>query len=180
MSLDLKRFGTIRPCLFHLTARDNVSAIRASGIIECTSTLFRRGRFDELLRVRRDSTQTIEIDSQMILIRDQKPLHAGAIAFEPGWDVPRFVQHVNEHVFFWPGSFTGPINAGMNHYQRYAHEEPALIRVRWCSLLNANPDSEPLFSKFNSGAPRVVKGRRRTSRRDREARQGRLSFLENF
>ena len=39
-----------------------------------------------------------------ILIRDQKPLVSGAIEFEEGWDLMRFVGYVNQHVFFWPRS----------------------------------------------------------------------------
>ena len=159
MSFDLERFGKFRPCLFHLTARANLSAIRAAGMIECAGALVRRGRHNELLTVRRDSHMTIELDSHPILIRDQKPLHAGAIAFEPGWDLPCFVQHVNEHVFFWPGSLTGPIKPGLNHYQRYADEQLAIIRVQLRSLLRINSGTEPLFSRFNSGAPRVVNGK---------------------
>jgi hypothetical protein len=160
MSLDFERFGIFRPYLFHLTDRANLSGIRATKTIECASALLRRGRYHALLTVRRDSHRTIAFDSHRVLIRDQKPLHEGAIVFEPGWDLPRFVQHVNEHVFFWPGSITGPIKAGINHYQRYAQENLAIIRVHWWSLLRVNPQNEPLFSKFNSGAPRVVNGKR--------------------
>ena len=159
MPFDLERFEMLRPYLFHLTDRTNLSAIRATKAIECASALFRRGRFNALLTVRRDSHRTIEVDSHRVVIRDQKPLHVGAIAFETGWDLPRFVQHVNEHVFFWPGSLEGPIKPGLNHYQRYAEESLAIIRVRWSSLLYINPQRKPLFSKFNSGAPRVVNGK---------------------
>src|SRR5262245_40857058 len=116
MPLDLERFGIRRPYLFHLTDRTNLSAIRATKALECASALFRRGQFNALLTVRRDSHRTIEVDSHRVVIRDQKPLHVGAIAFETGWDLPRFVQHVNEHVFFWPGSLEGPIKPGLNHY----------------------------------------------------------------
>jgi hypothetical protein len=179
MSIDLERFGTIKPCLFHLTARTNLSAIRAAKTIECASVLFRRGRYNALLMVRRDSHRTIEFDSHRVLIRDQKSLHEGAIAFETGWNLSRFVQHVNEHVFFWPGSLAGPIKAGLNHYQKYAEEGLAIIRVQWWSLLRVNPQTEPLFSKFNSGAPRVVNGkhspRGSSTYRDRHTFDGRVS-----
>ena len=100
MSFDFERFGMFRPYLFHLTDRANLSGIRASNTIECASALLSRGRDRALLTVRRDSHRTIEFDTHQVLIRDQKPLHEGAIAFETGWNLPRFVQHVNDHVFF--------------------------------------------------------------------------------
>jgi hypothetical protein len=103
---------------------------------------------------------TIIIDGQPILIRDQDPLHEGAIAFEHRWNLGRFVSHVNSHVFFWPGSAGGPIDYGRNHYQRYAGEQPLLLRVGLYQLMLANSDIEPLFCRFNSGAPRVVGGRK--------------------
>jgi len=114
-------------------------------MIQCAGALLRRGRRNELSTVRRDSTRTIELDSHRVLIRDQRPLHARAIAFESGWDLSRFVQHVNEHVFFWPGTFTGPIKLGLNYYQGYADEELAILRVQWCSLFRVNPQAEPSF-----------------------------------
>ena len=159
MSLDLERFGKFRPWLFHLTARANLCDMRATGMIECAGTLLRRAGHDELLMVRRESHMPIEVDSHQLLIRDQKPLHEKAIAFEIGWDLPRFVRHVNDHVFFWPGSVTGPIKSGLNHYQRYANEELAIVRVQWWSILHMNPGIEPLFSRFNSGAPPVTNGK---------------------
>ena len=102
MPIDLERFGMFRPYLFHLTASGNLSAIRSTAMIECANSLLLRARYDELLTVRRDTHRTIEIDSRLASIRDQKPLHAGAIAFETGWDLPRFVQHVNKHVLHLP------------------------------------------------------------------------------
>jgi len=160
MSLDLARFGARRPYLFHLTARDNLYGIRAAGLIECASALFARAHDGELSTMRRDLQRMIEVDSRVVVVRDQKPLCSPAISFEEGWDLPRFVRHINEHVFFWPGSSIGPIKSGLNHYRRYAHEKPALMRVLWCSVLDTNQTTEPLFSRYNSGAPRMVNGKR--------------------
>jgi len=87
-------------------------------------------------------------------------LHQGAIAFEVGWDLARLVAHINEHVFFWPGGLRGPIGAGLRHYEHYHSEGPVMLRVNTRCRLALNPDLVPLFSKHNSGAPRVVAGRR--------------------
>jgi hypothetical protein len=137
--------------------------------------LLRHSGNTALQKVRRDSSRTIRFNKHRILIRDQKPLHEGAIDFEPGWDLARLVQHINKHVFFWPGSsISRPVEAGLNHYERYAQEELTILRVRWCAVLRTNSHAEPLFSKFNSGAPRTVD--RKHSRRGSNTYRDRHNF----
>ena len=69
----------------------------------------------------------------------------------------RLVAHINEHVFFWPGFATGPIESGLNHFELYRGEELAFLRILSADVINS---SQALFCRFNSGAPRVVNGRR--------------------
>ncbi|BBL59182.1 hypothetical protein MKFW12EY_27950 [Methylomonas koyamae] len=90
-----------------------------------------------------------------IVIRDQKPLSAGSIAFEDGWNLERFVSYVNDHVFFWPGTESGPIDAGINHYTRYAHEQPVVLRFP----ADPNTLTNLYFCRYNSGAPRCSGGK---------------------
>jgi hypothetical protein len=143
-----------------LTGRENIRRIKLTSALDSTERLLKQAGRSELLCSRRVGRRYIALDNVSILLRDQDPLHAGAIAFEPGWDLGRFVGHVNRHVFFWPGAAGGPVEAGRNHFDRYAPERPLLLRVGLYQLMIANRETEPLFCRFNSGAPRVVGGRR--------------------
>jgi hypothetical protein len=160
MGLDVSTFGKVRPFIFHLTDRQNLRRIKAMSVLESSERLLSRAGRSDWLRSRRVGPRSITIDGESVLLRDQDPLQQGAIAFEAGWDLERFIGHVNRHVFFWPGSAAGPIDAGRNHFERYAPKQPLLLRVGLYQLIVANPKSEPLFCRFNSGAPRVVGGRR--------------------
>ena len=103
--------------------------------------------------------EIVSINGFDILVRDQQPLHEASIAFESGWNFARWIAHVNQHVFFWPGSHLGPIRPGLNHYRRYASESPAFLRIPTRSLTSMNQVPQPLFCRFNSGAPRYSGGR---------------------
>jgi hypothetical protein len=61
-------------------------------------------------------------------------------------------------VFFWPGWSRGPVSSGMNHFERYRSERPVVLRVATGELFEANRRGEPLFCKYNSGAPRCSMG----------------------
>jgi hypothetical protein len=159
MTLDVDRFGNLRPFLFHLTGKENIRRIKAAASLESTAGLLALAGRQDLLSRRRIGHCRIAVGDQLTMLRDQDPLHAGAIGFEPGWDLGRFVAHINQYVFSWPGSATGPVEAGRNHFERYASEEPIILRVGFYQLLMANRDAVPLFCRFNSGAPRVVGGR---------------------
>ena len=69
-----------------------------------------------------------------------------------------FVSHLDDHVFFWPGSQDGPVPSGRRHFERYVKEKPIILRVTLTDLLAANRGTSPLFCKYNSGAPRCSYG----------------------
>jgi hypothetical protein len=73
---------------------------------------------------------------------------------EDGWTFERFLAHLNERVFFWPGRDVGPNDYGRRHFERYESEQPVIVRASFTDLLAANPQIAPLFAKFNSGSPR--------------------------
>ena len=160
MPFTLDRFIELRPFLFHLTATDNLNRIVEVRVLQPAKELLAIGGWSTPQTAPRRAHKPVEIDGHTVWIRDQRPLHAGHIAFDEGWDLPRFLSHVDAHVFFWPGTELGPIKAGLNHFDTYAHERPALLRVSTRDLFAANPGLEPLFSRYNSGAPRTVNGRK--------------------
>jgi hypothetical protein len=160
MSFRLDRFSVLRPYLFHLTATANLRRIRRQRELRAAAGLFREAGFIEDSSKRRVDHRYLNIDGDVVMVRDQKPLHRGAIEFASHWDMARWVAHVNEHVFFWPGSAAGPIEPGLRHFERYRKEEVAVLRLPTDAVLSSAIGSRALFSRFNSGAPRVVNGRR--------------------
>jgi hypothetical protein len=116
-------------------------------------------RRDELARSRRRKCLELKDASGPVHIRDQAPLHRGAITLQGGWDFEELVEHINRHVFFWPGEEGGPIREGNNHFERYRLERPVLLRMLTVDLFQANAALSPLFCKYNSGAPRCTRGK---------------------
>jgi hypothetical protein len=103
------------------------------------------------------TTEHLDIDNikGRIRVRDQKPLVKRAIAFEDGWDINRLVAHINEYVFFWPGTEARPIPSGINHFARYAQENTVILRIKTDWAIR----SELAYCRFNSGAPRCSGGK---------------------
>jgi hypothetical protein len=81
------------------------------------------------------------------------------VSFVGGWQFADFVEYLNEHVYFWPGDALGLVAAGRRLLAHYVSELPLILRVRFQALLAANPDAVPLFSRYNSGAPRMQRGK---------------------
>lgn len=155
MNLDIQRFAELRPYLYHLSARENLPAILRTRELRCARLLLEAAQKVQYVSERRTDHLLLDASEGSILIRDQKPLSVGAIKFEMGWDLARFVAHVNQHVFFWPGAPSGPIRAGMNHFARYRHEGPAIVRFK----TDPKTLSSLLYCRFNSGAPRCSGGK---------------------
>ena len=128
MPLDFGRLCCLRPYVYHLTHRTNLDLIEQTGRLQCAKILLRDVHMGHLAGERRTKQYVVHTPNGSILIRDQRPLAAGAIQFESGWTIERFIKHVNNHVFFWPGTKSGPITAGKNHYARYSSESPVILR----------------------------------------------------
>jgi hypothetical protein len=160
MPFRLDRFSALRPYLYHLTAATNIDRIRETRALKPASTLFRESGQINRRPNRRTDHEPLVVNGRTIWIRDQKPLHQGAIEFELGWDITRLVQHLDKRIFFWPGDAERPIASGLNHYRRYEAEKVAIIRICSDEVLLTGQEPEPTFCRFNSGAPRVVNGRR--------------------
>jgi len=158
--VDVNRYSEIRPYLYHLTDRSNLDYIRESKVLFCAAELMRRARCRDLLRTQRQNHEPIEVSGSTVSLRDQKPLRKGNMELTGGFRFEDFLESLNSRVFFWPGNDEGPRRSGENHFGRYASERPAILRCRFESLMSANPSVEPLFCAYNSGAPRIVNGRK--------------------
>ena len=158
MAIDLTALCRLRPYLYHLTARANLPRIARLRRLDSAAALLVQARRQELLRQRRRAKCEVAIEDEVVLIRDQAPLHQGNMLLD-GMTFEDFVAHLNSHVFFWPGREHGPIPHGVRHYERYADETPGILRARTSEILSANPTAAPSFCRFNSGSPRWNRGR---------------------
>jgi len=153
-------YQNTRPYLYHLTDSLNLLHIRETKRLYPAATLMESAGRKDLLRVRRRAHERVTIGKTVIMVRDQAPLHRGAIGFEDGHTFDEFVESLNRRVFFWPGTDEGPITYGIRHFERYENENPVLLRVSFQSLLTANPSVEPYYCGYNSGSPRCSYGNR--------------------
>jgi len=146
--------------LYHLTARENIERVHDLARLESTAFLMEAADQRSNVRARRMGKLPLSIGPHRVVIRDQAPLRAGNIEFEAGWGPEDLVDDLNRRVFFWSGWEHGPIEHGLNHFERYRSENPVLLRVRFESLRSHNQEHTPLFCKFNSDSPRCYHGRR--------------------
>lgn len=158
MPIDVDRFVQARPRLFHLTARTNVAAILGDLLLRPASELFALAGELGRLRERRQSECVLQVDGRSIHVRDQAPLHRGHMALAMGWTFEDFVAHLNEHVFFWPGTVAGLGPYGRRYAARYASEDNVLLMVDTATLLKANATQAVRFCRYNSGSPRCNRG----------------------
>jgi hypothetical protein len=158
MAISATRMAAVRPLLYHLTAASNIAQIRQEGRLVSANRLFERANARHLSGVRRREHHLLQVDGELVVIRDQAPLHKGNMSLDVGWDFSRFVEELNDLVFFWPGTEDGPIPHGRRHYERYADEPVRILRIRTSDAL-ATPLVRPLVCKYNSGSPRWSRGR---------------------
>jgi len=160
----IDEFSKLRPFAYHTTAQPNLDRIRRTRTIESTRRIFdlAGNAMDPRIHERRREALQLSIDGMPVSIRDQRPLHVGAIVFEAGWELSRFVEHLNGFAFFWPGAEDRPIPYGCRHFARYAAtgEALAVVRVPTHALFEQNRERQILFSHVNSGAARTQGGKK--------------------
>jgi hypothetical protein len=154
----LQLYSRTRPYLYHLTDSSNISRIARTRRISPATALFERAARPDLARRRRDRHERITIGPDVIVIRDQAPLHKGNLNLPFGYTFGEFVESLNSRVFFWPGTAAGPISYGIRHFERYRNELPSILRITLASLLSVNSFASAMFCKYNSGSPRCSYG----------------------
>jgi hypothetical protein len=150
----------LRPYLYHLTHRTNLTPLRQTRRLFPAAILLRRSGRIELMRTPRRRAEPVVVDGRQVMLRDQGPLHKGNMQLSRGHTFEGFVEGLNDRVFFWPGDQRGPISYGIRHFEAYRDEQPSILRVRMEDLLNANLDGVPLFCRYNSGSPRCSYGKK--------------------
>ena len=158
MPFTLQEFQAKRPYLYHLTDQRNVERIRRTERLYSATYLLKAANAHATITERRPNSVGVMVDGEEIWIRDQRPLHAGNVGFEGGWTFEDLLKALNDKVFFWPGTANGPISYGIRHFQRYASEKPALLRLSTSRVATTNNGTSPLFCRYNSGSPRWSNG----------------------
>lgn len=157
MGLEIANFARRYPYLFHITPRPNFPRIRRLRLLQPAAALFRSAGRADLASMHREQAVSLSLSDGIVTTPDQQPLRLANIDLEAGWTFPRWIEHLNRHVFFWPGRSEGPISAGRNYFARYESEGPLIMRVPAMDLF-AGSILAPRFSRFNSGAPRYSRG----------------------
>lgn len=160
MAFEIDRFIRLRPFLFHVTARENADALADTLTLQPADTLLRWAGRQELSRVRRRESIAVQAGVHRIVLKDQAPLIAANAELAPGWDFADFIEFLNRHVFFWPGTARGPIAHGQRLHSRYESDGPLVLRIPTEDLFAANATELVRFAAFNTGAPRMTGGRR--------------------
>jgi hypothetical protein len=153
MPLNLETFGSLRPFLYHSTARSNLESIKDEHALYSAYFLTPKACSE-----RRQSPVRISRGKYKIEVRDQQSLRSGHVELLGGWSWQKLLAAINERVFFWPGKGDGPIDYGCRQIQAYSDQ--IVLRVKLFDLLAANAGRPPYFCKFNCGGPRTVGGRK--------------------
>jgi hypothetical protein len=154
--VDVERFTQIRPYLYHVTARENLAAIARARRLHTAAELMQRAGRTDLLRWQRRQPIQLVIDDDRAVLTGQAALIEERISLRHGWSFGDFIEYLNEHVFFWPGSPEGPAKSGVLSHDELAGA--ALLRVPAADLFEIN--AEPLFCAVNVRAPRGQDARR--------------------
>ena len=160
MPFQLDEFLRLRPFAYHVTHRQNVALLRASSRLRTAASVIREAGALHLLALRRERDVPVHIADGAVVLKDQRPLIAANLELPSEWSVSDFVAYLNSFVYFWPGWDRGMVGAGQRLLSHYEADAPAVLRCSTADLLAANPDVEPEFCPFNSGAPRYHSGKR--------------------
>jgi len=160
MPFETSQYLALRPYAYHVTASENLPALRDCRRIRPAAELLKLAKQLDLLRERRETHVPLRIDGQTILLKDQRPLIEKNADLDGGWDFGDFIEYINGHVFFWPGPQERVIGPGRRLLAHYESEGPAILRVPTQQLFEINATVTPLYCAFNSGAPRQQHGHR--------------------
>lgn len=159
--MTLDELLALSPFVYHATRHENIHCVASERCLLSPAAVQQRRGMVASTSPRRSRSKgappaqfKVPLGKYTVHLCDHDLLHEGNIAFEEGWDMPRFIGRLNGLVFFWPGSDSGPIAQGHSHWGRYSKsgETFAVLRSRLRDLVAMN--SAPLVSACNSGAPR--------------------------
>ena len=113
---------------YHVTAVMNLQSIRRFGILLPAAALFGLADRGDLLRRRRTDDVRLELEGQKVLVRNQIALDPDSINIGFTETIEDHLACLNAHVFFWPGTASGPTHDGMRMFRQRAGVKSALGR----------------------------------------------------
>ena len=145
MPFELNTYSRLRPTVWHLTHRENLARIRDVGEILPASLL---------LTTQSDCPRRGDVIGKCgVRIRNQDLLNEASVQLDT-WTFSGFIQELNGRVFFWSGNSMAPVRAGQRAREKYATD--AVLRIPFVDLAK---DHTPEFTRCNSGATRMQKGK---------------------
>lgn len=151
--MDIDDFITATPFLYHLTDSRNMPFIKRTKKLLSAVELGRLSAiedFESFVKTRRPDHTKLTIDSCDVFIRDQKPLNRALDkCLTNNWTREDYIYHLNRRVFTWP-----TIDRLTKHYDRYASENPIILRFNTGEILKLNKNAE--ITNLNSGATRPL------------------------
>jgi len=151
--ISLETYAGLRPYLYHITTRSNLPWIRAGRALESAASLAAKADASSVQRARREVGAPSAVGAGQGMLGGHSSLHARNAQLEEGWTFERFLAHLNERVFFWPGRDVGPIHYGWRHFARDESKGLVIIRASFADVLHAN-SQPPMFARGNVGSPR--------------------------
>lgn len=152
--MNIEKFLSLRPFLYHLTDRRNLNSILSDKTLKSTEQLAKISNLedaDKFLKTRRAVHAQISNGDTIYYIRDQKPFSVTIVkkALEKNCTVEDFLFLLNTKVFFW-----AKLGDLQSHYNRYKKEgeSPIIFRVKTQDLFALNKPAK--FCRLNSGGPR--------------------------
>jgi len=150
--MDIQKFITERPFLYHLTSKENVAQIVEAKKLYSTNELIKMSKDKSFLPVQRQKRPQhvkLIINGIAYYLRDQRPISEKALSkcLTDNWNVGDFLYHLNDRVFMWP-----TIERLERHFKRYKQEKPVILRFSTREVIEANPHVK--FCRLNSGATR--------------------------
>ena len=158
MGFDLDDLGRIRPYAFHNTCRVNFDAIRRHRELRSACEILNGSEHAHLLTRRRATSVAIEVNGEVVVIRDNRPLRLKSLRLAEGWSLADWLKELNSRVFLWPGNRQGPIPRGRAHLMSGDSRLAVVIRMSLTSLVAANRDRELWVTRCNSGSARHQAG----------------------
>lgn len=132
--------------LTHFIDPQNLPVLKKDRILRCALDLMSDTEKKHWACKQRKACLTL---SNGVVLRDQKPLNEKRIEFCDETTFPQYVCYLNQHVFFWTDTSDSKkrMCGFSNNYDHHAK-----LRFSLDDLQKANPQTEFLYSRYNSGA----------------------------
>jgi hypothetical protein len=148
----LEELFTVWTHCYHVTSAANSASIRQSRVLQTAHDLFIQAKREDLLNQRRTEDVLLLIEGERrVSIRNQCPLDPDSLDLGPICTLSEYIECLNSHVYFWPGTASGPIDDGVRMCEKSSCGRSIILKVPTQSLFNANRKTSVRVSTCNTG-----------------------------